>query len=266
MENASKALIMAGSVLIALVIIGALVLTFGNLTSYQKTDTESTRSSQIVEYNSQFETYNRDDVRGSDLYSLLNKVIDYNRRQTTMGTGATDTGQDIRYMPMEITVDFDGKKGELAEDEKKNLLIKDNKYTINEITNTFENDIKNTIDTLERVYGQDSLTNLTTNLTKIFPEKEILKKYEQDKETYRNQITVLVKTFNEASRKIKIENPTDLDKVASQETKKTIREDVYTYYEYVQFKRAHFDCTNIEYDNNTGRITKMDFKFNGNIN
>ena len=72
MENASKALIMAGSVLIALMIIGALVLMFSNLTSYQETNTRSTRSAQITEFNNQFETYNRKDVRGSDLYSLLN--------------------------------------------------------------------------------------------------------------------------------------------------------------------------------------------------
>ena len=35
MENASKALIIAGSVLIALLVIGALMLMFNNLTTYQ---------------------------------------------------------------------------------------------------------------------------------------------------------------------------------------------------------------------------------------
>ena len=36
MENASKALIIAGSLLIGLLIISALVLMFSNLTAYQK--------------------------------------------------------------------------------------------------------------------------------------------------------------------------------------------------------------------------------------
>lgn len=40
---------------------------------------------------------------------------------------------------------------------------------------------------------------------------------------------------------------------------------VYTYYEYVQFKRAKFDCSNVEYDSKTGRIIKMEFKFTGNF-
>ena len=56
MENASKALIMAGSVLIALMIIGALLLMINNLSSYQETDTKTARDAQVVEFNNQYET------------------------------------------------------------------------------------------------------------------------------------------------------------------------------------------------------------------
>ena len=80
MENASKALIIAGSVLIALMIIGALLLMFSNLSNYQGTDTQGTREAQVVEFNNQFETYNRNDIRGSDMISLMNRVVDYNTR------------------------------------------------------------------------------------------------------------------------------------------------------------------------------------------
>ena len=264
MENASKALIMAGSVLIALMIIGALILTFSNITAYQETNTRSTRSTQMAEFNSQYENYNRKDVRGSDLYSLLNKAIDYNRRESSAGTNWADKGQEMAYEPMTITFTINDLSGLSADGSHR--LITETKYTVGGNSNKFEKNIKGKIDTLEKVYGQDSLTKLTTNLTKIFPEKDILKKYEKDEETYGNQITELVKTFNELSRKIKIEKPTDLDKVVSQETKKTIREDVYMYYEYIQFKRAHFDCEKVEYNNQTGRITKMTFKFNDKFN
>ena len=81
MENATKALIMAGSVLIALMIIGALILMFNSLTSYQKVGESNTKEAQIVEFNNQYETFNRKNVRGSDLYSLLNRGVDYNRRK-----------------------------------------------------------------------------------------------------------------------------------------------------------------------------------------
>ena len=55
MENASKALIMAGSVLIALMIIGALLLMFNSLTSYQDTNTQGEREAQVIEFNNQYE-------------------------------------------------------------------------------------------------------------------------------------------------------------------------------------------------------------------
>lgn len=74
MENATKALVMAGSILIALLIIGALLLMFNNLSSYQNTNQQNIKDAQIVEFNNQFTTYIRDDVKGNELYSLLNSV------------------------------------------------------------------------------------------------------------------------------------------------------------------------------------------------
>ena len=263
MENASKALIMAGSVLIALMIIGALILMFGNLTSYQGTDTQSTRSAQVTEFNNQFETYNRDDVRGSDLYSLLNKVIDYNRRQTTAGTG-NDRGQELAYMPMEVNFTIDITQLAAADGtnrlSKRNIQTSANTYTVSNNENKFEDSIKETIDNLEDDYGQDSLTNLTTNLTKIFKDEDL------GPEPGSTEETIIVKNFNEASRKVKITSYSDIDSKETAKFQGTIREGVYTYYEYIQFKRAYFDCKNVEYDSNTGRITKMDFEFTGKFN
>ena len=43
----------------------------------------------------------------------------------------------------------------------------------------------------------------------------------------------------------------------------TLKPYVYTYYEYVQFKRAKFDCVETKYNGQTGRIIKMTFKFTG---
>ncbi len=248
MENASKALIMAGSVLIALMIIGALILTFSNITAYQETNTRSTRSTQMAEFNSQYETYNRKDVRGSDLYSLLNKAIDYNRRESTAGTNWADKGQEMAYEPMVITFTISD-ISELSADGTNRLFTS----STNEVTgksNDFGNKVKDEIDDLEDTYGQTSLTNLTTNLTKIFIDDgaDVDKKEEA------------VKNFNSASRKLTVNNFSEIDEDS------TIRSDVYKYYEYIQFKRAHFDCEKVEYNNQTGRITKMEFKFNGKFN
>ena len=93
---------------------------------------------------------------------------------------------------------------------------------------------------------------MTTNITKIFTGSDD---------------EVIVNNFNAASTKITIDSVSDLtDKSKSPSKKTTIKEDVYTYYEYIQFKRAHFDCTDIEYDGETGRVIGMKFEFNGKIN
>lgn len=248
MDNASKALIMAGGVLIGLLIISALVLMFSNLSAYQDTNIESTRDSQIVEFNNKYESYNKQNLRGSELYSLLNMVVDYNRRQTTAGTGWADKGQSIAFDPMEITFTVNDIK-KLAADTSGNKLITKSTYTINGNTNEFENEVKDEIDRIENKYGKDSLTNLSTNLTRIFIDS-----------SNTTEQTDAVNKFNSVSKKVRAGKFSDIAKDS------VIREDVYKYYEYVQFKRARFNCTSTDYNQNTGRIKKMVFEFTGKFN
>ena len=77
MENASKALEMAGGVLIALMIIGLIVLGYNRISDLQQTEKDADASSK--EYYVSFEDYNRNGVYGSELFSLANKIDDFNR-------------------------------------------------------------------------------------------------------------------------------------------------------------------------------------------
>lgn len=264
MENASKALIIAGSVLIALMIIGALVLMFSNLTSYQETNTQNTREAQITEFNNQYTTYARNNVRGSDLYSLLNKVVDYNRRKSTEGTAAGDEGKEIAYMPITISFSMDGKVSELAPPDGRNELIKKDKYTQSSTSNVFYNDIAEEINRLENItYTSKILTNLCTALTKVFID-------EPTGNSAKAKKLEAINNFNSAYGTTYLS--TNIDEVDTTWNKiksgSTIRKDVYEYYEYIQFKRAYFDYIPNEddYDKNTGRIVKLEFKFNGKFN
>lgn len=247
MDNASKALIMAGGVLIGLLIISALVLMFSNLSAYQTTNIESTRDSQIVEFNNKYESYNKKNLRGSELYSLLNMVVDYNRRQTTAGTGWADKGQSVAFEPMKIKFNINDVT-KFSADTSGNKLIKHSSYEIGGNKNTFESEIKGTIDDLENRYGKDSLTNLSSNLTRIFI----------DSNSSTEQAEAVNK-FNSISKN----RVTKFDDIAKGSA---IREDVYKYYEYVQFKRARFNCTGTSYNKNTGRIIELDFEFTGKFN
>ena len=76
MENASKALIMAGSVLIAILVIGMLVLGYRNLSSLEQ-QKEDSESDSTLNYMVKFEQFNRT-LYGSELLSLANLQEDYN--------------------------------------------------------------------------------------------------------------------------------------------------------------------------------------------
>lgn len=81
MENASKALLMAGGMLIALLVIGALVLMFNQIGDYEKGNQGIKKTSEIAEFNIDFERYLDDKgITGADVISLVNKVNDYNNK------------------------------------------------------------------------------------------------------------------------------------------------------------------------------------------
>ena len=80
MENATKALTMAGGILISLMIIGALMLMFNSLSSYQNQNDSLEKTTQIAEFNNQFEPYNREDLTLMELKSVWNKIQSNNTK------------------------------------------------------------------------------------------------------------------------------------------------------------------------------------------
>ena len=94
MENASKALIMAGSILIALLIIGLLVIGYNQISGLEQTRTDTDVNQKMVEYMRQFEQFNRT-LYGSELLSLANLQEDYN---------TSEAREDVGYDRIEITV------------------------------------------------------------------------------------------------------------------------------------------------------------------
>lgn len=266
MENASRALIMAGSILIALMIIAALLLMFNNLTTYQREETQTAREAQVIEFNNQFSTYNKEKVRGSDLYSLLNKVIDYNRRKSTAGTGTNDEGQYLAYQEMKIT--FSINKSDLRLDDKNRLFMRDN-YTVGGNKNDFDT-IRLDIKSLENdeivsnfKYNEKILQGLCTGVTKVFIDEPT-----GTEEQIKNKKITAFMNFNNICGSTVLKYGDDNEIARSWDLIKkgsTARENVYKYYEYIQFKRAIFECTDAQYNDKTGRIISMNFRFTGNF-
>lgn len=80
MENASKALIIAGSVLISLLVIAALVFMFNQLSSLRQTQEDAQMSDNLQSFYSNLDTYMEYNKRGNDILSLANLIDDFNDR------------------------------------------------------------------------------------------------------------------------------------------------------------------------------------------
>ena len=80
MENASRALIIAGGMLLAMLIVGLLVWGYNNISSSQRANAQAEELEQITEFNLKFEAYNKGSVRGYQMISLANLARDYNTR------------------------------------------------------------------------------------------------------------------------------------------------------------------------------------------
>jgi len=74
MENASKALLIAGAVLIVILLIGIGMLIYSRSTGVVQTASDSMSSQEIQAFNSQFELY-RGEQKGSAVKRLIATVI-----------------------------------------------------------------------------------------------------------------------------------------------------------------------------------------------
>ena len=84
MENASKALVMAGGVLIAVLILGMFIYTYRSMSQYFTESEQIEVTEQLTAFNKQYESYHRNLLRGTDVISVINKAIDNNSRYATI--------------------------------------------------------------------------------------------------------------------------------------------------------------------------------------
>lgn len=81
MENASKALIMAGSVLIGIIILSTFVYIFRSSANFAQSYETTVGAKNIVNFNNRFEKFlDRTDVTMYEILSLINFAKDYNQK------------------------------------------------------------------------------------------------------------------------------------------------------------------------------------------
>lgn len=158
MENASKALVMAGGILIALLVIGALLLMFNQLSDYQKSGTTLTKTSQLTDFNKEFVQFTYDNIKGYDLITLVNKVVDYNKK--------SGIGNSVNYEEkISLTIDITKFKNKYGTNGKLQAFTK-NSYTIKDGSDELASTLAY-FSGLESTYTIATMSKLSANYDSI---------------------------------------------------------------------------------------------------
>lgn len=246
MENATKALLISAGIMVAIMVITLGLISYNQISSYYETQHDETMKEQIVEFNNVYENYNRKNVRGSDLLSLMNRIIDYNQSQSyEIGTGYQRIGvtitignshvNEFKYNNTDESIFKElTSNGEITNKSGEDK-INDKKLTA--VSNVEQDMIK---------YAKNNGLDVTgTQLQKLASGISNIMTTNTDELSIQKRDTLLKNIFGR-----EIEN-NHLD---------TIKYITCQYYQYMQFKRAYFNCTEVKYDDKTGRIKEMNYE------
>lgn len=128
MENATKALLMAGGVLIAIIIISLLVRTYGNMGQFQKQQLSAEEAEKLEAYNKEYTKYLNQYVYGTEVITVINKTLDYQEKQgieitvnINFANPYTYTRKNKKHTTKRITLKKDGEKYEFMDFTKNNV-------------------------------------------------------------------------------------------------------------------------------------------------
>lgn len=287
MENASKALLIAGGMLLAILLVTLLVYAWGMFSEYQNAKADLAEIEDTAKFNEQLSQYDRDDVDGYTLLSLINRIVDYNERNTTDSVSEQEKYPAIILTiklgkePQRQALTYDGTnrlftQATYAETELSAKNRKDDTSLKNVIDNAFQDGLKTpsgtTLDTIKAEKVARSIASIFKTAVQI--DADAKRQYGVADATTRTYVyKVMINEYNTASgESLTID---DINELIIPSTPGSINSNEYytyacQYYEYMQFKRGIFKCTNLEYSDEsstgTGRISKMDFEFTGTIN
>ena len=237
MENASIALIIAGSILIGLLVIGALILMYDQIGDYEKAQSNNDKNSQLAEFNNDFERYLDDKgINGTDVLSLINKVANYNNKAKNGGV-ANSVNYDIK---MSITVsgltEFNKK---YAYDGSNEGIFVNDSYTFDK--NSTNNKIKKVLDNCSKADENLGIEGM----------KKVAYVYDASKTKNDN-----IKNIREKLKEINESTYKNWNGTSPSPTLDTIKK----YRQYSEFKSSTFvQDKNVEYQN--GQIKNIYLKF-----
>ena len=98
---------MAGGMLLAILIISLLIYAWNMFSKYQASGDSLSEIQDTSKFNAQFTSYDRNDVKGYEIISLMNKVVDYNERKSEN----SKRGNDDKYPYIYMSFTFENEDG-----------------------------------------------------------------------------------------------------------------------------------------------------------
>lgn len=83
MENASKALLIAGGILLAILILSALIFMFTSVKDFSSMQEQKALAKQTAKFNAEYDAYNKTVMYGTDVMTVVNKAVNYNQKLDT---------------------------------------------------------------------------------------------------------------------------------------------------------------------------------------
>ena len=138
MENASKALLIAGGILMSLIIASIFIYAFMKISNFMDDTSENPYEQQLADFNSGFEAYDKKIMYGIDIISVINQAIDNNKRYRVEFYDSPDERDNLDYyVNVVFTYNTKNIEGDIN-DKYVTYSLKDN-YTRDDKTNIIKN-------------------------------------------------------------------------------------------------------------------------------
>lgn len=252
MENASKALIMAGSILLTIMVVGMLIYFLSQYRQFPQAQTEAERLAQVSKFNMEYESYDKKEMYGTEVATVVNKVIDNNKKYADQRTGELKKGESNHYIDVEITVNSDIQKYAIQyyevqqpDEDTKSYVAEDThrKGTIVGYINGDRNKkVEYNLDEKTFTKGQEiSLLRGTNSNSTVITLNQTIEEFFKDTDTVRIQ---LISGGTAVADKSKFDS----------------RNYTEVYSGFTDFKRKYFKCTEIGYDEDTQMVNLLVFE------
>ncbi len=234
MENITKALLIAGGLLFTILVLTLVIISFNKMSSYYTGQHNTTMVEQITEFNNEFDNYSGQTIRGNELISIINRIVNYNRIYSDM-----DGAERIT-----ITVDLQGHQSDFQYQGTSTTNILFRSSTISN-ANGNDGDLIRVSELASELSASTGIDDL--KLQRLSSDISIICNTKDDEKEERDSKLRQILGY-------------DKNKEFSSTEIQDIRNATLQYYQLTQFKRAMFDCTEVRHSQRDGLINRLSFR------